>query len=692
MSDDEQDCYEVGTVIQAKVVRKTKRKVDWEYYVAWKGYGPEENTWEPPESFNGGSEHFLAQFWERVNLGGRDINDAKSFKEGETLFPVGPPRGRKKESPRKPDSPTKTDKQTSASPPKKRVVLDSEDDFEPASDEEPEITGSKRKRGRAPPPLERRQSTRPKRPRVLVDASLSVSPRQVSASPRERVTRRSTGGLTKSTTPYVELPVTPRTPRKASVSPVKSTPRARQRRQRSPSEVPPSVSADEVELPSATPLEEHTDMDADGITDPDAPSDGNATVVEEPPATASPIAESSAQASLSESPLPAHRERAANPLVRFAEDPTVGQDLNGGISTKARLSGKLTLRDPPATTKKPVNGRSREVVGAVKSSAKGVPARKGSLLTAAKGKLQTLKGRYFSPPASDNVPAPQDELSEPSIGRASVGPDDVLDFSLDAEEGSGDTPAPITPPTGEELLEAAGLVMEEAVALPDYEDVDMPAEQPVTLPNGDTVLAQSAPRPPPAKSWLSATWGQTTIFGPLGFSTNTSFTVATNGASSDDSTPDRPFLLSLNPEVAIPITLKDIYVGSSLEQHSLDAVIAKCQSKGPPGKLYKDPPISSVLSTGGSSARVVLDSTANDKQKEAFSKFYDLLDGQTLFLAMAADAMLAFFSSESRALAEKLGVHDSLVGLGNTILASHVSIQDYTAFVELALEAENIKL
>lgn len=47
-------------------------------------------SWEPPSSFNGGSEHILTRFWERV--GGRDMNDASLFKSGEEVYPQGPPR------------------------------------------------------------------------------------------------------------------------------------------------------------------------------------------------------------------------------------------------------------------------------------------------------------------------------------------------------------------------------------------------------------------------------------------------------------------------------------------------------------------------------------------------------------------------------------------------------------------------
>ena len=34
----------------------------------------------------------LTRFWERVDLGGRNRDDANLFKLGEEVFPMGPPR------------------------------------------------------------------------------------------------------------------------------------------------------------------------------------------------------------------------------------------------------------------------------------------------------------------------------------------------------------------------------------------------------------------------------------------------------------------------------------------------------------------------------------------------------------------------------------------------------------------------
>jgi hypothetical protein len=49
-------------------------------------------SWEPKESFEGGAEGMLANFWARVDAKGRDIEDGSQFQTGESVYPVGPPR------------------------------------------------------------------------------------------------------------------------------------------------------------------------------------------------------------------------------------------------------------------------------------------------------------------------------------------------------------------------------------------------------------------------------------------------------------------------------------------------------------------------------------------------------------------------------------------------------------------------
>jgi len=92
--------YEVETVLKAKVFMKGK-KMDWKFYVKWKGYQDTDNTWEPFKSFKNCGEEIIERFWDRVDTKGRDVNSIEGWTNGEEIYPIGPPRRKSRTTPRK---------------------------------------------------------------------------------------------------------------------------------------------------------------------------------------------------------------------------------------------------------------------------------------------------------------------------------------------------------------------------------------------------------------------------------------------------------------------------------------------------------------------------------------------------------------------------------------------------------------
>lgn len=129
--------------------------------------------------------------------------------------------------------------------------------------------------------------------------------------------------------------------------------------------------------------------------------------------------------------IPSHRARATNPLVKMIDN---HDGMDSGISIKTRLGGSSPKKAKP--------GPGRSSAGIINKS-------KSSLLTFTKGGLQSVKGKY--------VPEKRDEHThDADVEMAVVEPVEMN--------------PPLPPPTGEELLNLAGLDAEAAKNLDDYED------------------------------------------------------------------------------------------------------------------------------------------------------------------------------------------------------------------------------
>lgn len=149
----------------------------------------------------------------------------------------------------------------------------------------------------------------------------------------------------------------------------------------------------------------------------------------------------------SASRAPAHRMRLANPRVKLLDD-SGAMDMEGNISTKVRAVKSINAESSASTSERTSSRVMRSKPGPGRNSS-GIVAEKvtSSLLTAEKGALKTVKGKYATRSTKNSAPA------KPA-----------------AESMDIDPPKDDPPPSAEELLKMAGLKPESAEALPDFED------------------------------------------------------------------------------------------------------------------------------------------------------------------------------------------------------------------------------
>jgi hypothetical protein len=215
--------------------------------------------------------------------------------------------------------------------------------------------------------------------------------------------------------------------------------------------------------PSAAPPNGDTlTDDLKEVEDQQAEDDSDDPLFDSPKADHLSLPRRSTSANDTSAPLPSHRARAANPLIKVADDPNLGLRMDSAIAAKARFAshgeGSSTGGSSRAASK-PGSARSQ-----------GLQAKnRSSLLVFQKGSLQTRKGKYrpsdTNPDAAPNGNGQVDPDGENSWGGDAMLVDDVL--ALD--------PPPVKAPTGQELLQMAGLDETDATALPDFED-DSPEE------------------------------------------------------------------------------------------------------------------------------------------------------------------------------------------------------------------------
>ncbi|KAJ7125488.1 hypothetical protein C8R43DRAFT_1135338 [Mycena crocata] len=618
--------YEVETVMEARVAKKSK-KVIWEYNVKATLRAIIRN-WEPVASFVG-SEDILKSFWERVDVGGRDIKNLTQFTVGDTFKPVGPPRRKPTRRSTKADAAEPTPS-ASAGPSK-------------------EATKSSKRRRSSPP----------------------------AADPEEKPAKRTRGRVSESpVTRSTEEPRAPREPArrppaKATTSSARSVRRAKKRTP-SPEFVPASEDEEEdVAMlvdpphPQESPVEPPSQFVVDLSPQDDAPNESTAEPMENqtPPS----------------STLPSHRARAANPLVKMVDD---FSSMEGAISVKARMQGRngASTETPDASPSSSPTRKSARKPGPGRSSAGMVNKNTSSLLTFDKGNLKTVKGKFTAPRNNEDKAEGSSGLSGisvPDMAVASVPPTSEELLAL----GGFDSKAAESLDDFEEDVPAS-------VEVP--EPTNNAIQQSLTLAK-NKLFPPGVAMATTFSNTVTSVWRRATIFGPLGLGSDTvaetpsdskpfvlkldalvavplELTDATQSLDTmicdKPSGPPGKFFSNVNGFKLLDtvrtggpsgrVIIKD----SATEEHK--AHFTRFRSRLDQGELVLDPSLSSSLAS---------------------------LTPVPQFTAMVGSDFLAFCSSESP-LIQRLNLPANLIAFADSIFVTQVDIENFTAYAEVAGTAD----
>jgi len=203
--------------------------------------------------------------------------------------------------------------------------------------------------------------------------------------------------------------------------------------------------------------------------------------------------------------LPPHRARAANPLVKLIEPTTL--ETTG---KRSRITAKARLLSIHTTSVSSTGGPSLGVAtrggkpGPSRSSSGLINKNRSSLLTATKGALKSVKGRFSSTTIERDEP---DEIEEAPVACGTTEGDRLVacdeDVVVDQDRQAVSISQPGSPPSGEELLELAGL-QTDLETLPDYEDDSAAPTQDVG-PLGSNLTSAPAEEELPNKSSVEVT-------------------------------------------------------------------------------------------------------------------------------------------------------------------------------------------
>ncbi|KAH7913743.1 hypothetical protein BJ138DRAFT_1177840 [Hygrophoropsis aurantiaca] len=678
--------YEVEAVTQARLKRLPRGKATWEYNVKWKGYDElSDNTWEPTSSFDEDSEHILDAFWSKINTGGRDIKDHKQFKIGEEFLVTGPPRGKKKAKPK-----ADTSKQAESS------AVNSVPSPHKSNGKDKPQASKKRRNSEVTPeePAPKRKRTR-KPSEKASSGRLSLSSKKSKATSTQATKRR----------------------RASSPGPSRISPKQSQSPLFGPDTDGEDVSdadadgdTDEVadELMTMTPertvqsFAQETEINNDSRPEFDdlVPFCENGMTIEvEQTDNVTTMGEAGPRHPLIDSPLrtngsiptpksvdstvPSHRARAANPRIKLIDEPLLGKSMGSAILAKSRFMA----RNGQGSSSSIAEGNGDAGVGStieqslIPRNSASSSKNKSSLLTVRKGALTSVKGKYrpnASSTAEQSVPSSTGEQDRgfTVTSWSDADADGETDTGIDIPEV---TPPPAPVPSGAELLEIAGL-RDDVQNLPDFEEEQMP----VAPGEAHRTLVKSAEDEATAKrielakeqlfpTQLSSSipnearpsWKESTIFGAM--YVGVAKTLASVVEAPNDST---TFKLMIPGSATVPVMLRDKYQEPGSK--SMDATIHGT-SPSRQGTFYGNrdaPAIVGALRSGGSGARIVLDTCADGAQKDVFESFLTRLDSGDVYAITITGAVVVFYSSGNLAVAERLSAPKHLIGLSKTLLVS----------------------
>lgn len=169
--------------------------------------------------------------------------------------------------------------------------------------------------------------------------------------------------------------------------------------------------------------------------------------------------------------LPPHRARIANPLVKvvdYSETTSISNAIPSKMHAIERLNAISSSSESVTQAKRAKPGPGRSSAGLRKPS-----KNTSSLLTFDKGSLKTVKGNY-----------PKEKASESIEGM------NLMDLNEHVVAQEVESPMPEPAPSGQELLQLAGLNAEAAETLPDFgeDDENEKLQQPIP---GINAISQS---------------------------------------------------------------------------------------------------------------------------------------------------------------------------------------------------------